>query len=176
MKTFPFTLVLILSLALTVPPVEAKNFVYPVPPPNDTSLNYDPSISCRLHKKVKVHRKIHSHHHAHPALKTATKKIVTAVKRTRSLHTAHKRSKPHRTTGIFLYYALPATACCGETWHLPKAACCAEPGVWHTSPYAIFEPEPGDFIYSATNDDAERSYDHYHELVVNGEIEDPEYY
>jgi len=135
----------------------AKNHIYPVPPPNDTGLLFH-----HLHHKP-----------AQPHFFTRKKhKIPHPVK---VVH--HKNFyRPTSHGSFYVYYALPASACCGETWVLKKINCCAHSGVWQTSPYATFKLSASDFIYNATNNDDERGYDWYRDVVANEIIEDPRYY
>ncbi len=135
-----------------------KNYIYPVPPPNDTSLLLQPSYSG-LHSE-------------RPKKRSALLKIRTQTKlRHKNFH------HPHRAQGsLYLYYALPAPACCGETYLLSRANCCAHCAEWQTSYYATFKLAPEDFVYSPSNDDEERSFNVYRNVVVNEVIEDPEYY
>lgn len=128
------------------------NKTYPLPPPNDTSLKNQPSY-------------------------TKTKHILQ--------RSAHHKRKHHKTlcrhlarpaSGFYVYYALPAPACCGSTWTLQKTTCCMQEGVWPNSPYATFKLAPDDFIYSATNDDDKRDWDLYRDVVANEVIDDPTYY
>lgn len=143
--------IFLMSLA---PSSFASHFIYPVPPPNDTSLNN----TVQPHYHAARHSYRHHHHRRHRHYYTC--------KAPRHAH--------HPTTGLFLYYALPATACCGETWQLRKTRCCAQPGVWSSSPYATFKPAPTDFIYSETNDDDTRPYDLYWDVTGDDSIEDPD--
>lgn len=163
---------LIFYLVSVLPAAHAKNFIYSVPPPNDTSLYFDNSQTTFKPK----HAKAHSRHKSHHLTASHFKLHSTLALRPPHKHKVICRHATKRHTGLYVYYALPAPACCGADWKLHKASCCAHSGEWQTSYYATFKAAPGDFIYSATNDDEQRTYDVYNEVVANGEIDDPEYY
>jgi len=147
------TLLLLLGLAAAA---SAANAVYSVPPPNDTSLQATPpQVGVRPHHQ-------HQHHYYH------------RQKRCSKILVHRSRHRPQQHAGIYLYYPLPATACCGETWQLNKTRCCAEEGVWPRSPYATFKPAPADFIRNASNDDETRPYDYFSDVPVDDSVEDPE--
>ena len=126
---------------------------YPVPPANNTSLT----------AAVKL-----------PVMKS---KLVRHRRYSGQVKHAHKRIQlTHSPTGLFVYYALPATACCGGNWQINITQCCAHAGKWETSPYATFNAGKEDLIYSASNDDAYLSWDAYRQVQVDSEIDDPASY
>lgn len=151
-----------LIFILIMPMAHAKDFIYPTPPSNDTSLYFNGHYTSHQH-----------HHRSLPKAKTRPKAHHHMSTAKKHHHRTTCRLKRHGAGSLLVYYVLPATACCGETYVLRKANCCARSGAWQTSYYASFQPGAEDFIYSATNDDESRSYDMYRNVIADDTMRDP---
>ena len=141
-------------LAINLSETHAASALYAIPPPNDTSLMTAPALPP-AHFKPRVRVKS-------PACKNHHRRLYHATQQ-------HRKTQGE----ILLYYALPATACCGDIWILPQTRCCAQWGAWSSSTYARFQPTADDFMASATNNDDTRSYDYFNATPVDDSVENP---
>ncbi|HVY53471.1 MAG TPA: hypothetical protein VHA13_03020 [Gammaproteobacteria bacterium] len=134
----------------------AQNQIYPVAPQNDISLVKVESKRPNLHYAKRIHHHFHKH-------------------RSRIAQISHHH-KPKKLTGLFIYYALPATACCGETWGLEKINEYRSWDKWRNSPTVAFRTPSDEILHSATNDDSFRWSNLERNQSINEVIEDPMYY
>lgn len=154
---------LLFCALLTLQTAYASDWTAAVPPPNDVGLMAKEKTLMVVHH---YHRhKKHRHYHHRPLAK-------------RYHHYYHRKTTCYRKVrgpqGIYVYYALPATACCGSMKTVTKYRCCAHSGAWPASNYSTFKAGPEDFIYSATNDDEYRNQNDDWKLIGNDERESTE--
>ena len=116
--------------------------IFPVPPDNETSLIEKNVPATPVHKHVYRHA-THAHKLDYKHDYKFTHKHAHYAKKHRS------HSKPRGT--LTVSYALPATACCGETWEMYPTDQAQPWGNFTKGTQVTFDISPDDLIYSETN-------------------------
>jgi hypothetical protein len=146
----------ILMLSLIIQASYAQEVISSMPAPtNDQSLEYKPRPTKKIHL-VKPAK--HLKNSKHTAKKNSTKPLGPHLRK--------------RQSGkLVIYYALPATACCGPTLEIKKANCCTAWEHWTASHYAAFNVSAEDLIYSERNND--RDLNLMSSNIIEEVVEDP---